>query len=126
MFHNNLTLVTKWQKRLFWLTALLLIAVVTACGGQAGEEVALSEQVPPRRGAVDTLAEVQEIAAEVLGVPEAEVVEEADFRQDLDADDDEMARLAEAFEEAFNIVLTNEEINDLTTVRSAVDLIESK
>ncbi len=125
MIQNNPTFAPP-KKRLFWLAALLFIAaILSACGGQA-EQVAMSDQAPPRRGGVDVLAEVQSITAETLDVPESDVVEDADFRRDLNANDDQMARLAEAFEKAFAIQLTDEEIADLTTVRSAVDLIESK
>jgi len=65
----------KNNKRLFWLSALLfLIIALSACGGQA-EEVALSEQAPPRRGSVDTLTEVQEITAEILDVSVSDEIE---------------------------------------------------
>jgi len=101
------------------------MVVVSACGSQP-DEVALSKQAPPRRGAVDVLAQVQEITAETLGVSEDAVVENADFRQDLGADDDKMASLADAFQKTFDIKLTAEEVGGLTTVQSAVDLIKSK
>lgn len=123
MILNNFTKKSKWA---LWLMAILLIAGVSACGGAQPEEVALSEQVPVRRGSVDVLGQVQEITAEILDIPEADVVETADFRDDLDADDDEMTRLGEAFAEAFGVEISEQEVNDLTTVKSAVDLIESK
>lgn len=125
MFHNNRSPIITWKKLSLWFTALLLMVVVSACG-QSGQEVALSKQAPPRRGAVDVLAQVQEITAESLGVSEDAVVEDADFRQDLGADEAKMAQLGKDFGEAFSVKLTDEEIKELTTVRSAVTLIESK
>ena len=123
MIPNNFTKKRQWA---FWLAAIFLVAGLSACGGGQPEEVALSEQVPVRRGSTDVLGEVQEITAEILGVPEADVVETADFREDLDADDDEMTRLGEAFAEAFGVKISEQDVSEWTTVQSAVDLIESK
>ncbi len=126
MFSNHSSIISK-KRSLLWVILLLLLfmAMLSACGGQS-KQAALSKQAPPRRGAVDVLAEVQDITAEILGVPADKVVEQADFRKDLGANDEAMARLGDAFAKNFGVILSKEEIDGLTTVRSAVDLIESK
>jgi acyl carrier protein len=128
MFHNkkNLTNKNKNNKWLFWLFTLLLVGLLVACGGSQAQEVAMSDQAPPRRGSVSTLVKVQEITAEVLGIAEADVVEEADFREDLNATDEQMTQLGEEFAAEFAIELSEAEIDGLTTVDSAVKLIDSK
>jgi acyl carrier protein len=124
---SNLTTTIKgnWQKWLFWLGVALLMGLLSACGGQP-EEVAMSEQVPARRGDAEILVEVRDITADVLEVPFADVAEDSDFRQDLGADEESMASLAEEFESIYEIELTEAEVEALTTVGSAVELIVSK
>ena len=106
------------------LALLILVLALAACGG--AQEKPLSQQAPPRRGGVDVLAQVQQITAQVLGVPEAKVTENADLRTDLGASDAQMKALAAALEDAFGISLSQEDIDNLTTVGSIVDLVKSK
>lgn len=125
MLRNEKILILKNNYQLFWLTAgLLLIGLLAACGSQA-QEVAMSEP-PPRRGAVDTLVEVQDIAAEVLGISADELLEGVDLREDLNVTDEQMQELADALNEAFSIEITDEEIDNLTTIQSVVELIDAK
>ena len=128
MLHNRKTMVFKNKQRLFWLMAgLLLLGLLTACGGSdQAQEVAMADQAPPRRGAVDTLTVVQETTAEVLGIAEDAVTETADFREDLEASDAQMTQLGQEWAQEFGIELSEAEIDELTTVKSAVELIDSK
>jgi acyl carrier protein len=105
---------------------LIMATLLSACGGAPTDDTAMSEQVPARRGNADILLEVQDITSEILDVPFDDVVEDADFRKDLGANEAQMAELGDVFAEAFTIELTDAEITALTTVESAVALIESK
>lgn len=117
------TLVINWNKRLISVALFLLLAALAACGG-AGAEVV--EEAPPRRGSINVLGIVQGITAEVLEVSAADVGEDSQFRADLGADDAEIAELVERLEEEFGIEISDEEATNLTTIQSAVELIESK
>ena len=110
---------------LVWVGLLFFALSTTACASPADD---LAQQLPARRGSPEdeTLLQVQEITAETLDVPEAEVRAEADLRADLGADDEQMDRLAAELEEAFSVELSEAEIRAVTTVQSLVDLIESK
>lgn len=117
-------IVAGWIKRPFHLLFLLLMLILAACGGS--EQASISEEAPPRRGGADVLGQVQEITADILDVSEDDVTESAEFRADLGADDEDMDELVDEFEEAFGIELSDAEEDELTTVQTAVDLIESK
>lgn len=110
------------QRLLIFIAMLFTIGLLAACGASPEPMV----EAPPRRGSTDVLAEVQEITAEILEVSESDVAEGADFRTDLGADDSKMAELASEFEKAFSVDLSDEEVSELTTISSAVDLIDSK
>lgn len=114
--------IASWKKGLLFLACLLTLVVGVACGGRGAEFV----EEPARRGNTEVLATVQDITAEVLGISMDEVSEEADFRSDLGADDAAMAEISDLLEEEFSIDLSDEEVNGLTTVQSAVELVVSK
>ena len=63
---------------------------------------------------------------EVLQVPEDKVVLEARFGDDLDADSLDLVELVMALEEAFDITVEETELEDVTTIGQAFDLISSK
>ena len=63
---------------------------------------------------------------EVLAVPEDKVVTTASFADDLDADSLDLVELVMALEEAFDITVEETELEDITTVGQAFDLISSK
>ena len=63
---------------------------------------------------------------EVLAVDEVEVVPEASFADDLDADSLDLVELVMALEEEFDVNVDEDELEGVTTVQSAYELITSK
>ena len=68
----------------------------------------------------EVLAKVKEITVEQLGVDEDEVVLEASFRDDLEADSLDLVELIMAFEEEFGGEISDDEAQQITTVGEAV------
>ncbi len=74
----------------------------------------------------DTLDRFRDCAVEVLAVDAAQVTPEASFAEDLDADSLDLVELVMALEEAFDISVDEEELEAVTTVGHAIELVESK
>jgi acyl carrier protein len=68
----------------------------------------------------------RECAVEVLQVPAEKITKEAKFADDLDADSLDLVELVMALEEAFDITVEETELEDITTIGQAFDLISSK
>ena len=68
---------------------------------------------------------VKAIIIEQLGADEAKVIMDASFRDDLEADSLDLVELIMAFEEEFGGEISDEEAQKITTVREAVDYLES-
>ena len=68
----------------------------------------------------------RECAVEVLQVPAEKVTMEARFAEDLDADSLDLVELVMALEEAFDITVGENELEDIETAGQAIDLISSK
>jgi acyl carrier protein len=73
----------------------------------------------------DTEARVRDIIVDLLGVDEEEVVSEARFREDLEADSLDLVELIMAFEEEFAGEISDEEAQKITTVGEAVIYIDT-
>jgi len=73
----------------------------------------------------DTEARVRTIIVDLLGVDEDQVVREARFREDLEADSLDLVELIMAFEEEFEGEISDEEAQSITTVGEAVKYIET-
>lgn len=71
----------------------------------------------------DTEARVKKIISELLGIDEEEIGLDSKFREDLEADSLDLVELIMAFEEEFNGEISDEEAQNITTVRQAVDYI---
>lgn len=71
----------------------------------------------------DTESRVRTIIVDLLGVDEDQVVREARFREDLEADSLDLVELIMAFEEEFEGEISDEEAQKITTVGEAVDYI---
>jgi len=69
---------------------------------------------------------VREVAIEVLSVDAEQVTEAARFKEDLDADSLDLVELVMGLEEKFDITVPEEDLDDVTTVGHAVDLVLSK
>jgi acyl carrier protein len=72
----------------------------------------------------DTETRVRDIIVELLGVEEDQVVREARFREDLEADSLDLVELIMAFEEEFEGEISDEEAQKITTVGEAIDYID--
>ena len=71
------------------------------------------------------LEQVQQIVADKLSVDESEVVPEASFTEDLNADSLDLVELIMAFEEEFSsgdvqIEISDEEAESITTVQACL------
>ena len=71
---------------------------------------------------------VQAVVAEKLSVDEAEVLPEAPFTDDLNADSLDLVELIMAFEEEFSsdgveIEISDEDAESITTVQAAIDYL---
>ena len=65
-------------------------------------------------------------AVTVLAVDADKVTLEASFADDLDADSLDLVELVMALEDEFDVSIDEEELEGITTVSQAVDLVRSK
>jgi acyl carrier protein len=68
---------------------------------------------------------VKSIIVEQLGVDEEEVTPDASFVDDLGADSLDTVELVMAFEEEFGIEIPDEDAEEITRVKEAIEYIES-
>ena len=66
---------------------------------------------------------VKTIVVEQLGISFGEVTPDASFVEDLGADSLDVVELVMAFEEEFDLKITDEEASKIATVRDAVEYI---
>ena len=76
------------------------------------------------------LQKVQAVVAEKLSVDEAEVLPQASFTDDLNADSFDLVELIMAFEEEFSsddveIEISDEDAESITTVQAAIDYLRN-
>jgi len=69
---------------------------------------------------------IREVAVEVLSVEPGVVNETARFKEDLDADSLDLVELVMGLEERFDIEVPEEDLEGVTTVGHAVDLVLAK
>lgn len=74
----------------------------------------------------ELFARFRRCAVEVLSVSEDQVVPDARFGDDLDADSLDLVELVMALEEEFDITVPEEELENIQTVGQAYELITSK
>ena len=74
----------------------------------------------------DIASRVKAIIADKLDVEETEVTPEASFTNDLGADSLDVVELVMAFEEEFDLKITDEEASKIATVRDAVEYIQEQ
>ncbi len=74
----------------------------------------------------EALATITDVAVEVLSVEPAQVTETARFKEDLDADSLDLVEFVMGLEEKFDIVVPEDDLDGVTTVGQAVDLVMSK
>lgn len=71
------------------------------------------------------LEKVKEIVAESLNVEENTLSETTSFKEDLGADSLDLFEMVMAFEEAFEVEIPSEDLEQITTVGDVVKYIES-
>ena len=71
------------------------------------------------------LEKVKEIVAESLNVEESTLSETTSFKEDLGADSLDLFEMVVAFEEAFEVEIPSEDLEQITTVGDVVKYIES-
>lgn len=71
------------------------------------------------------LKKVKEIVAESLNVEESTLSETTSFKEDLGADSLDLFEMVMAFEEAFEVEIPSEDLEQITTVGDVVKYIES-
>jgi len=74
----------------------------------------------------EALSALREVAVEVLSVEPDQVVESSRFKEDLDADSLDLVELVMGLEERFDISVPEEDLENVTTVGQAVDLVMAK
>jgi len=72
----------------------------------------------------DITSKVKEITSEQLGVDESQITPEAKFVDDLGADSLDTVELVMALEEEFDLEISDEEAEKLTTVNRVISYIE--
>lgn len=73
----------------------------------------------------DTFDKVKQIIVDRLDVEEAQVVPEASFKEDLGADSLDVVELVMELEDEFDMEISDEEAEKITTVKEVVDYISS-
>ena len=69
---------------------------------------------------------MKEIIIHKLGVDENKITKDAKFVDDLGADSLDTVEIIMDFEEEFDVEIPDEDAEQLTTIQSALDYIESK
>ncbi|MBW1666609.1 MAG: acyl carrier protein [Deltaproteobacteria bacterium] len=72
----------------------------------------------------DISEKVKKIICEQLDVAEEDVVPDASFVDDLGADSLDQVELIMAMEEEFNVSISDEEAEKITTVQDAIDYVK--
>jgi acyl carrier protein len=74
----------------------------------------------------DIAERVKKIVVDHLGVDETKVVDGASFSDDLGADSLDQVELVMKFEDEFGCEIPDDAAQKITTIRSAINYIESK
>jgi acyl carrier protein len=74
----------------------------------------------------DNFETFKKCAVEVLQVTPEQVTMEARFGEDLDADSLDLVELVMALEEAFDVEVPEEELEGITTIGQAYELVTGK
>ena len=74
----------------------------------------------------ELFARFQKCAVDVLSVDVDKVTPDANFADDLDADSLDLVELVMALEEEFDVTVPEDELDGITTVRQAYDLVVNK
>ncbi|MDK2789384.1 MAG: acyl carrier protein [Epulopiscium sp.] len=83
------------------------------------------QSIKSGRGDYMILKRVKEIIAEQLNIQESEITEETSFQDDLGADSLDIFQIIMALEEEFDMEISNEDAEKITTVGDAVEYIKN-
>lgn len=72
------------------------------------------------------LEKLQEIIADKLGIEASEIKPESKFSEDLGADSLDLFEVVMGLEEAFDVSIDNEDLDQIGTVQDAMDYITKK
>lgn len=72
------------------------------------------------------LEKLQEIIADKLGIETSEIKPESKFSEDLGADSLDLFEVVMGLEEAFEVSIDNEDLDQIKTVQDAMDYIANK
>jgi acyl carrier protein len=75
---------------------------------------------------IEVLSTLKDAAVEVLSVEPDAVVDDARFKEDLDADSLDLVELVMALEEKLDITVPESDLEGVDTVGKAVDLVMGK
>ena len=73
----------------------------------------------------DVKDKIKKIVADHLGIEEEKVTEEASFIDDLGADSLDTVELVMALEEEFDVEISDEQAENISTVQTAIDYINN-
>lgn len=74
----------------------------------------------------DTLEQVKTVVADKLGAEADEITEETRFQEDLEADSLDLVELIMALEDEYSIQISDEEAQEIRSIKDAVAYIEAQ
>ena len=74
----------------------------------------------------DTLEQVKAVVADKLGAEVDEITEETRFQEDLEADSLDLVELIMALEDEYGIQISDEEAQEIRSIKDAVAYIEQQ
>lgn len=74
---------------------------------------------------VEIEKEIRSIIAEVSGFEEEEITPQKNFYKDLEIDSIKSIEITVAIEKRFKISIRDEDVPNITTVKSAIDLVKT-
>jgi acyl carrier protein len=93
---------------------------------QVGCRANVKRNLSRRKKSMDPFEKVKAIIVEQLGVEEQKVTMDARFREDLEADSLDLVELIMAFEDEFGGEISDDEAQQIKTVRQAVKYLEER
>ncbi len=74
----------------------------------------------------DTLEQVKSVVADKLGAEIGEITEDTRFQEDLEADSLDLVELIMALEDEYSIQISDEEAQEIRSIKDAVAYIEAQ
>ena len=78
------------------------------------------------KGEIKMFEKMKELIAEQLNCPAEEIKMESSFKEDLGADSLDLFELVMSLEDTYGVEIPSEELEQLTTVESVVDYLETE